>query len=179
VQERSPLARGILAMHGLQARQQGGNEMFCRGCIRLTVAVGVVLAIGAVARAQQPAKAKKHAAKPAANAAPQGDVEGQFKVFCEEWMGKLAARERDNINNIQWETRADGVTGAYTAYSQEHTCVMKDGTGSVPVGKISYREYRYEKRGGSIPEAKASPPHPVETTEVTEIFRYSAGQWIY
>jgi hypothetical protein len=106
-------------------------------------------------------------------------VESKFKVFCEEWMGKLAARERDNVQNIKWDTRADGVFGSYTAYSHEHTCVMKSGTNSVPVGTITYLEYLYEKRGSSIPEAKSSPPHPVETTEVTEIFRYSAGKWIY
>jgi hypothetical protein len=151
--------------------------MFRTGCIWLTVSVALVLTMSAVAPAQRTAKGKKGAAKPAA--APKGDVEGQFKAFCEEWMGKLAARERDNVGNMHWETRADGVVGSYTAYSQEHTCVLKDGTDSVPVGKITYREYLYEKRGPSLPEAKASPPHPVETTEVTEIFRYSDGHWIY
>jgi len=141
------------------------------------IVLTVLLAGGTAAPAQQKkGKAKKAATSPARD--PQL-VETQFKAFCEEWMGKLAARERDNVNNIQWETRADGVIGAYTAYSTEHTCVTKDGTGDVPVGKITYREYRYEKRGSSIPEAKASAANPVETTEVTEIFRYNAGKWIY
>ena len=150
--------------------------MFHMRAVRLgLVAVACLVLVGPPASAQSK-KAKKSAA--AAKPDPQL-VETQFKAFCEEWMGKLAARERDNVTNIQWETRADGVIGGYTAYSTEHTCVMKDGTGDVPVGKITYREYRYEKRGTSIPEAKASPPHPVETTEVTEIFRYSEGKWIY
>jgi len=147
--------------------------------------IGLVIVVAALAAATtsveaQSGKGKKSAANsPPAETAASPDVEEKFKSFCEEWMGKLAAREQDNAGNIQWETRADGVIGAYTAYSKEHTCVLKDGTGSVPVGKITYREYRYEKRGGSIPEAKASQPLPVETTEVTEIFRYSGGKWLY
>jgi hypothetical protein len=151
--------------------------MFREGRIWLAIVVAMITITASSGMAQSP-KPKK-AAKKAAPAESAADVETKFNAFCEEWMGKLAARERDNVGSIQWETRADGVIGDYTAYSTEHTCVLKSGTGDVPVGKITYREYRYEKRGASIPEAKSSPPHPVETTEVTEIFRYSAGQWIY
>lgn len=111
--------------------------------------------------------------------AQKSDVATAFEGFCTEWMHKLEAREQANVTHIKWETDSDGVHGDYIGYTQEHTCTMKTGTNSVPVGKITYREIRYEKRGPSIAEAEHSPSHPVETTEVTEIFRYDKGKWIY
>lgn len=107
-----------------------------------------------------------------------GDVATQFSAFCEEWMGKLAAREQHNVANIKWDAKPDGVKGEYVGYTQEHTCTLKDAS-KVPIGKIIYREIVYQKRGGTIPEAERSAAQPVETTEVTEIFRYAGGKWVY
>lgn len=112
------------------------------------------------------------------SAAAAGDVASQFTAFCEEWMGKLAARERHNVSHIKWDTKPEGVQGEYVGYTEEHTCTLKDGA-KVPVGKIIYREIVYQKRGGTVPEAEKSTAQPIETTEVTEIFRYSGGKWIY
>ena len=107
-----------------------------------------------------------------------GDASSAFNSFCEEWMGKLAARERYNVANIKWDAKSNGVTGEYVGYTQEHTCTVKDAN-KVPIGKIVYREIVYQKHGGSIPEAEKSPAEAIEATEVTEIFRYSAGKWVY
>jgi len=105
------------------------------------------------------------------------DVTAKFGDFCKEWMGKLAARERDNVANIKWEHQPSGIVGAYTGYSQEHTCLLKPGTGDVPIGKIVYVETRYEKSGTSQTEAQGSAPKAIEQIEVTEIFRYKSGKW--
>jgi hypothetical protein len=114
------------------------------------------------------------------SAASAQDPAIAFQGFCEEWMQKLEAREQSNVTHIKWESHPDGIVqGAYVGYTREHTCVTKDGTGSVPVGKINYREIRYEKRGASIQEAEHSAPRPIEATDVTEIFRYSKGKWVY
>ena len=113
------------------------------------------------------------------SAALAQDAAGAFPGFCEEWMHKLEVREQNNVSHIKWESNGDGVSGEYIAYTHEHTCAVKDGTGSVPVGEIVYREIRYEKRGGTQVEAEQSTARPVETTEVTEIFRYDKGKWIY
>jgi hypothetical protein len=113
-------------------------------------------------------------------AARAEDPTSQFEGFCQEWMHKLEAREQNNVTHIQWQTNGEGVTGDYTGYyTHEHTCIVKSGTASVPVGKITYREIRYEKHGGNVSEAEHSDPRPVETTDVTEIFRYDKGKWIY
>jgi hypothetical protein len=111
-------------------------------------------------------------------AAMAGDVAGQFTAFCEEWMGKLAARQEHNVSHIKWDTKQDGVKGEYVGYTTEHTCTLKNET-KVPIGKIIYREIVYQKSGGSVPEAEKSAAEAIETTEVTEIFRYDGGKWVY
>ena len=107
------------------------------------------------------------------------DATSAFPSFCEEWMHKLEVREQYNVAHIQWETNGDGVQGGYIGYTHEHTCMLKDGTGHVPVGEIVYREIRYEKRGATRAEAEKSEARQSEVTEVTEIFRYSDGKWVY
>ena len=107
------------------------------------------------------------------------DAAAAFPRFCEEWMHKLEVREQDNVSHIKWEPSSDGVHGVYIGYTHEHTCTIKDGSGHVPVGEIVYREIRYEKHGGTVADAQQSEPQPSEITEVTEIFRFSNGQWIY
>jgi hypothetical protein len=129
--------------------------------MKLCVAACVLLALGPAVQAQD------------------DKVASAFEGFCTEWMHKLEAREAANVTHIKWESDGDGVHGAYVGYTREHTCTMKNGTGAVPVGKIIYREIRYEKRGSTVDEAEHSPAHPVETTEVTEIFRYDKGKWVY
>jgi hypothetical protein len=111
-------------------------------------------------------------------AAMAGDVATQFDAFCTEWMGKLAAREQHNVTHIKWDAKPNGVKGEYVGYTTEHTCTLKNAS-KVPIGKIIYREIVYQKSGGSVPEAEKSPAQPIETTEVTEIFRYAGGKWVY
>lgn len=115
----------------------------------------------------------------AGSAVAAEDARTAFPKFCEEWMEKLAAREKRNVTLIKWEGQADNVFGTYVGYSHQHTCTIKDDNGQVPVGKITYLEVRYEKRGNTREEAESNPAKPLETTEVTEIFRFSQGKWIY
>jgi hypothetical protein len=99
--------------------------------------------------------------------------------LCDDWIHKLQVREHDNLDHIKWDTSADGVQGTYTAYSQEHTCKMVDGTEKDPIAKIFYREIRYKKHGSTIAEAEQSTPEPVEIFDVQEIFHYHKGKWDY
>jgi hypothetical protein len=112
-------------------------------------------------------------------AARADDPADSFPKFCDEWIEKLAARERNNVAHIKWESEGSSVKGDYVGYTREHTCVTKMGTQSTPVGKITYREIKYEKLGQTVEEAEHTAARAVETTEITEIFRYAEGQWIY
>jgi len=108
-------------------------------------------------------------------------VRQQFDSFCGEWMKKLEVRERDNKAAIQWKAGPDGVQGDYVGYSHEHQCQLKtpSSPNATPIGTIVYKEFVYRQAGRSTAEAQSSQPRPIEATEVTEIFRYSRGKWVY
>ncbi len=124
------------------------------------------------------AKARTASKHPATKAVSPEKAAEQFQAFCQEWMQKLAAREHDNVSKIKWNSNSDGVEGEYVGYTQDHTCTVTEDD-SEPVGKIAYQEVRYTKHGASIADAEKSVPHAVESTAVTELFRYEKGKWIY
>ena len=142
----------------------------------------VIMVAGLMAMQAVPAQAKSKKAKASAKAAEPAqraeEVESAFQEFCTEWMHKLEVREENNVAHIQWSTKADQVEGEYVGYTHDHTCTLAEHT-KVPVGKITYQQTRYQKSGPSVTEAQQSAPHAVETTGVTEIFRYDHGKWIY
>jgi len=157
---------------------------------RGTILVFLVLSAGAVVHAADAPAKKKGASKaaPAKKEAPPAAVPGEhppevgesFKVFCGVWMGKLVERERFNKTQIKWRPAAAGVEGEYIGYSSEHNCELRPPTPSgVPIGRLTYREMIYRKRGDSADAASASEPEVVEVTEITEIFRREKGKWIY
>jgi hypothetical protein len=148
------------------------------------VALATFLAIGVVVPVAQPvraatasAAAKRAAAKTShAEKTTSANFAASFQTFCEEWMQKLHARERDNVSHIKWESTAEGARGTYVGYSQEHKCELKENT---KVGRVDYQEFTYEKRGSSVAEAQTSTPHPVEVYDATEIFHFENGKWSY
>src|SRR5262245_16324206 len=112
------------------------------------VTAALLLSGAPAARAE--AKAAKH--KKAAPPNPEA-VATAFRAFCEEWMHKLAERERNNLAHLKWDKTAEGVEAAYVGYDQNHTCKLVDGTEADPVAKVFYREVHYVKRGGTVAEA--------------------------
>jgi len=149
----------------------------------------LLLSLGIGSTAIQPALAADVAAKPAAASVSaakakavsdkQTKLTDSFKVFCGEWGRKLHEREVFNIKQIKWDSGQNWVQGTYVGYSEPLSCAIEADSGTVPVGKIIYHEFVYEKRGGSVPEAEREPGKAVDTTEVTEIFRYQNGKWVY
>jgi hypothetical protein len=95
-------------------------------------------------------------------------------------MGFLETRERDNVKGIKWSKESAKVSGHYVGYSKEYDCVMKDrSSNGTPIATIQYKEYTYEKSGPSQGEAEHAQPNIIDATEVTEIFRYTKGEWVY
>jgi len=151
----------------------------------LRIGAGLVLPalLLALTAAAVPAaeKAKpKAAAASGAPAASDEKVADDLKAFCVKWMGFLAKRESDNTHNIKWQTESAGVKGQYVGYSKEYDCIMKErSSNGTPVATIVYKELIYEKGGASRPDAEQATPKVVDATEVTEIFRYTKGEWVY
>lgn len=144
----------------------------------------LVLGIAAVMVMAAPAvhAAEKKAAKPAVAAAAASDekIAADLTAFCKKWMGFLETRERDNKRGVKWQHTGSGVKGQYTGYSAEYDCSLKErSSNGTPVATIVYREYVYETAGASQDAALAAKPTIVDATEVTEIFRYSKGEWVY
>jgi hypothetical protein len=128
---------------------------------------------------------KKAAAKPAktASGAPavsDEKIADDLKQFCKKWMGFLETRERDNRRGVKWQNAGGTVKGQYVGYSTDYDCTMKErSSNGTPVATIVYKEYLYETSGPSQDAALAATPTVVEATEVTEIFRYTKGEWVY
>jgi hypothetical protein len=149
----------------------------------IVIGIGLSIAVAAAA-ADAPAKGSKSksAQKGKAKAGGESDeqIADQLKAFCQKWMGFLETRERDNKKGIKWEKKASGISGHYVGYSKDYDCVMKErSSNGTPVATIQYKEYLYEKTGSSQGDAEQKEPSVVEATEVTEIFRYNKGQWVY
>jgi hypothetical protein len=143
---------------------------------RLVLGTAALLAVAASAA---PAAEKNQPAKAAA-AESDEKIADDLKAFCKKWMGFLETRERDNKRGVKWQTNPGGVKGQYVGYSTEYDCIMKErSSNGTPVATIVYREYLYETSGASQDAALAAQPTVVDATEVTEIFRYTKGQWVY
>jgi hypothetical protein len=106
------------------------------------------------------------------------DVRG-FSTFCASWMEKLRDRSSFNIERIKWRSEGAVVVGEHVDYGQESTCVAREEAGKTPIGKIGYREVRYERRGATPEAALAAPGTVIERFDVTEIFRFAEGRWQY
>jgi hypothetical protein len=138
--------------------------------------IAAVLALAAPAGWAQE---KKPVVPHSASAADQ-KIAADLTAFCKKWMGFLATRERDNKKGVKWQPHPDGVKGQYVGYSTDYDCTMKErSSNGTPVATIVYREYVYEAVGATQDAALAAAPTQVDATEVTEIFRYTKGEWVY
>jgi hypothetical protein len=136
------------------------------------------------AKAAAKKSGKSKAAEPKSPAAAAAEILSgpevrNFQAFCDEWMQKLRDRETYNTAHITWETKDGRVSGEYTGYGADRTCVAREEPGKDPIGKINYRETRYRREGATQAEALAVPGTIVEQEDVTEIFRYAKGRWQY
>ncbi|MEX2207168.1 MAG: hypothetical protein WEF50_13145 [Myxococcota bacterium] len=113
-------------------------------------------------------------------AAPTLSRAESFDSFCTEWMGKLAAREQQNMKKIEYTPKAGRVVGSYTGYEKVPVrCQSRAKPGKPGVGTLVYHEVRYQKAGPTVEGAKSSPPEVVEKVEVMEIFRFDGQKWKY
>jgi hypothetical protein len=106
----------------------------------------------------------------------------QFEHFCSSWMGKLAERERQNLQTAAPRRDGANVVVQYVGYGKTPTrCEAR--TSGVPsnpfVGKLVYSELRYQRAGATRERALASEPRVLEQTEVMEIFRFDGSRWVY
>ena len=107
-------------------------------------------------------------------------VQAKFEAFAAEWMEKLRERERFNAKNVKWRPAGEGVEGLYVGYdTANYRLLPLSNVETMPIGKIVYLELKLRLAGGSEDDARAGRPQIVERVEVTELFRYHGGKWVY
>jgi hypothetical protein len=140
-----------------------------------------VVGFGVLVGGSVPAEAKKQrgSAEAATKATPE-ELKLKFKEFCDTWMEKLRARERHNIAHIEWKPGERGVVGEYVGYDTTNIQIPDiSNADTTPIGRIIYLELKLRLSGASQVDALAQKPEIVEQTEVTELFRYERGSWVY
>ena len=151
-----------------------------RGMVAVLVAVvGLAVVVGT----STPAAAKKKAAasaEPAGAKATPEELTSKFKTFCDVWMGKLRERERNNVAHIEWKPGDRGVVGEYVGYDTTNFTIPEiSNPDKSPIGRVIYMELKLRVTGTSDVDALAQKPEIVERTEVTELFRFERGSWVY
>jgi hypothetical protein len=140
--------------------------------------VGLVLATGSPAVAKK-GKSKEAASTSKVQATPE-ELKNTFKTFCDGWMIKLRERERNNIAHIEWKPGDRGVVGEYVGYDTENITIPDiTNPDKQPIGRVVYMELKLRLSGTSDVDALAQKPEIIERTEVTELFRYDHGNWVY
>lgn len=134
------------------------------------VSIAAALALGAAAVPPRAAAAAE---------APE-EVRRKFDVFVADWMEKLRERERHNVGKIQWSAGGSGVEGVYVGYDTRNYRILPvSNLETTPIGKLVYMELKLRRAGSTQDDALAKEPQVIERVEVTEIFRYHRGEWVY
>jgi hypothetical protein len=139
------------------------------------VALLALFCLGTASAGEVKSKTKAPAA-----AASSADAAKKFETFCGSWLDKLRERERHNKTRITWEKQPSGVVGEYVGYDTETSRMVPPAdVQQVPVGRLVYMELRFRVAGESEAVALEQKPEIIERTEVTELFRYDRGTWVY
>lgn len=100
-----------------------------------------------------------------------------FPAFCQNWEGRLKAREHNNLSHVAWRFQNGFETALYTGYSTVESCESHQSAQGYAIGKLSYEEYRYVIKAKTVDDEKSAKAIPVDDTHTTEIFRWDKGRW--
>lgn len=128
----------------------------------------------------QPAKAVA-ATKPVAKATRPGTVtqetaQAAFETFSREWMKKMHAGAMSVRETKKRDAQKANIALTFSQYANEFTTELKrtSSTSAPFVGLLRYVEKEY-----ACADATEAQCQIAGETNVTEIFRFERGQWIY
>lgn len=141
------------------------------------------------AEKSQPTKTAK-ASPPkssAGNSAPKSShlseekIKTMYDVFISDWMSKLDKISKTNMEKVAFNSDPDGYAGKYILYGPDKDFWVKktDSSLTTHVGYLKYKQKVYEKKGKTMTDAQNCAPCLVQENNVTEIFRFTNGKWIY
>ena len=117
-------------------------------------------------------------------ASDDAKVEEGFVAFQKDWMQKLRTHGKYGEHTAQVAEAKEGA-GMFSAEYDDLTEptsfeVKKTDVKATPyVGVIHYEKRKYSCRAKTAEQAKLGPYEIASSSEVTEIFRYSNGKWVY
>lgn len=105
-----------------------------------------------------------------------------FEGFSKNWMARLEQVNQQNLQGVKPEAAAnDRVVGRYICYGPD--CIREvrntDSKATPYVGIIRYPQKVMEKEGDTLQQMKEHPGTQASEIQVTEIFRYTKGRWVY
>src|SRR5215510_15784196 len=132
------------------------------------------------ASVKKPAKTKS-TKKQAAPAFTEDVALASFETFTIEWMQKLAQTEDFHRTQAKVSEAAGGFAAEYTGYlPNRYITIKKTSSTDTPfVGILTYFEKKLRCTGKTKEEAMKGPFDHVETNQVSEIFRFTKGKWVY
>ncbi len=133
---------------------------------------------------QSPSSSQRGEAQARHSSAEEAEdrVRASFDVFTRKWMQKLAATEDfQKKERMHIRQTPDGFVAEYIGYlPHRYTTIKLTRSQATPfVGILRY----YKKTMRSIGKTKKQAINglftPAETSQVSEIFRYTKGEWVY
>lgn len=137
-----------------------------------------------VVKAKTGSQEKPRAAKqagPFAAAISEDVALATFDAFTIEWMKKLDETEAFHKAKAQVVQSSDGFSVEYVGYLPHRYIHVKktESTDTPYVGILTYYEKKLRCSGKTQEEARQGPFDQVETNQVSEIFRFTKGKWVY
>jgi hypothetical protein len=104
-----------------------------------------------------------------------------FDAFTIEWMKKLAETETFRRSQAKVVQAPEGFSAEYTGYLPHRYIHVKktEATDTPYVGILTYYEKKLRCTAKTKDEALKGPFDQVETSQVSEIFRFTKGKWVY
>ncbi len=121
------------------------------------------------------------------NPAPSAGEEAEdwarasFDVFTRKWMQKLARTEDFLKKGMQIRQTQEGFVAEYTGYlPYRYTKIKQTQSKAIPfIGILTYYKKTMRSVGKTEKQATNGLFEHAETSQVSEIFRYTKGEWVY
>lgn len=107
-------------------------------------------------------------------------VQAKFDAFTKNYLDKICDNMCDTAATRKLSKRGAGFVGTYSEVDRSTRTIQvkRSSSESCPyVGVMRYKERHYSCEGGNKNQAANGPCSVVKVSGMTEIFRYSDGQW--
>ena len=111
----------------------------------------------------------------------EDQVRASFEVFTRQWMQKLARTEDFLKKRMQIRQTQEGFVAEYTGYlPHRYTRIKLTQSEATPfIGILTYYKKTMRSVGKTKKQAINGLFEHAETSQVSEIFRYTKGEWVY